>query len=672
MAIGRILEYVIASHHTGLINGDSGLAGDESCLKGRLTKNVEPYKENCPNEFSVKPDLSFDDIAFLLEGTKDAKDIAFRMSFLIRMVFSALVDADRLDAEWFETPEKEQIRKDYPSLKELSEKIDAHLAQFEPLKDTSDLNRNRDLVLQACREAAELDPGLFTLTVPTGGGKTLSSLAFALKHAIKHGMDRVIYVIPYTSIIEQNAEEFRKAFGKGKADDMSKAVVEHHSNFEEEDKNHRYDGDDEPSPHDLACENWDAPIVVTTNVQFFESLFASKGSRCRKVHNIANSVVILDEAQMLPVNLLRPCIEAIRELSARYHSTVVLCTATQPALNKRDDFKFGLEGAREIVGDKAAVEKLYNDLKRVEVEFIGKKTDDELVELLRCEKQALCIVNTKGHARKLYEILNETDIDKESLFHLSTNLCPAHRSKVFNDQIRPRIDKKQPCRVISTQLVEAGVDIDFPTVYRATAGIDSIAQAAGRCNREGKLKLGKTYVFESEHKIPDVLIDIRKRAGVTEEVQRHHSNVLSLEAIKNFFELYIWGIGEQYLDSKKIIESLAKELQHIYFPFRDIAEAFRLIDSPTTAVFIEYNDEAKEIASKFRHFDKDTHYRKLYRKAQRYTVSLYQQDFAKIRPALEETERGVFILTSAGKYDERLGIVIGDPNEIDTSILTSF
>lgn len=675
LPIARILEYAIAGHHAGLANGRAKDAGDRASLQKRLENGKIPSIGDRAGEYDNKPDLSMEDIQFLCEGTKDPKDIAFRMSFLIRMIFSALVDADRLDAEWFEKPEREQIRKEYPKLSELATKLDTHLADLSKNAPDNGLNQHRTEVLKACRNAADLDPGLFTLTVPTGGGKTLSSLAFALKHAIKHGMDRIIYVIPYTSIIEQNAKVFREALGE----DLQRAVVEHHSNFEEEDKSYRYDGDPEPSPHDLACENWDAPIVVTTNVQFFESLFASRGTRCRKVHNIANSVVIVDEAQMLPVNLLRPCIEAIRELSERYHSSVVLCTATQPALDyRKGEFEFGLKNTREIIGvntgaesedeKEEAVRKLYCNLKRVEVEFIGKQTDEELVEKLKGEKQALCIVNTKGHARKLYEEL-KPHCDKDTLFHLSTNLCPEHRSKVFNDLIRPRLKDGLPCVVISTQLVEAGVDIDFPVVYRATAGIDSIAQAAGRCNREGKLDIGRTYVFESEHKIPDVLHAIKQAADVAEGINRRHSDLLGIEAVEDFFKELFWVKGLDQLDSKKIIESLSKEISKAFFPFRDIAEAFRLIDTKTTAIFIEYDDEARKLATKFRSYEPPTKHD--YRKAQRYTVSLYQHDFDKVRPALEETDRGVFILTTAGNYDERLGIVVGDPTEIDTNKLTS-
>ena len=680
LPLGRILEYAVAGHHAGLANGSPKDASDRASLQKRLEdehKKVPPIGDHA-GEYGKKPDLSMQDIQFLLDGTTDPKDIAFRMSFLIRMVFSALVDADWLDTEDFMNPERSAKRGNYPTLKELAEKLDAHLTKLSAKAPDKDINKRRAEVLQACRNAARQKPGLFKLTVPTGGGKTLSSLAFALKHAIKHGMDRVIYVIPYTSIIEQNAKVFREALG----DDLQHAVVEHHSNFEEKNGGHRYDGDDDTTPHDLACENWDAPIVVTTNVQFFESLFASKKTRCRKLHNIANSVVILDEAQMLPLNLLRTCIEAIRELSERYHSSVVLCTATQPALDYREgEFEFGLKNTREIIGVKTgaeseeekeeAVRKLYCNLKRVDVEFIGKVTDEELVERLKSHKQALCIVNTKKHARKLYEKLKETDgIDEDALFHLSTNLCPAHRSKVFDEQIRPRLnpDNSKPCVVISTQLVEAGVDIDFPVVYRATAGIDSIAQAAGRCNREGKLKIGKTFVFETEAGFPKPLHALKQAAQVAESINRRHSDLLGLDAVEDFFTELFWVKGLDQLDSKKIIESLSKELRQIYFPFRDIADDFRLIDSPTTAVLIEYDDEARELAAKFRSFEPPT--KRDYRKAQRYTVSLYQYDLEKIRPALEETEKGIFILPDGpGKYDDKIGIVIGDPNEIEPSNL---
>ncbi len=709
LPIARILEYTIAGHHSGLANGSAKDAGDRASLEKRLVKeNIPPIGDRA-GKYAEKPDLALEDIKFVCDGTKDPKNIAFRMSFLIRMVFSALVDADWLDTERFMNRAQYDSRGKCPLLEELSAKLDEELAEFESLKDESDLNRNRNLVLEACRNAAELDPGLFTLTVPTGGGKTLSSLAFALKHAIKHGMDRVIYVIPYTSIIEQNAKVFRDALGYLDFDnieakigyknsiilrhalgDLSYSVVEHHSNFEEKNDGYNFKGDKETTAHDLACENWDAPIIVTTNVQFFESLFASRKTRCRKLHNIMNSVVILDEAQMLPVNLLRPCIEAIRELSGRYRTTVVLCTATQPALNRRDDFKFGLEGTREIVGvetgneteeeKRKVVIELYEKLKRVEVEFIEGKdskkiTDNELVERIKAHEQVLCIVNTKGHAKALYKMLAE-ECDEKNLFHLSTNLCPAHRSKVFNDEIRPRLDSDnpKPCVVISTQLVEAGVDIDFPTVYRATAGIDSIAQAAGRCNREGKRDIGKTYVFESEHKIPDALHSIKQAAEVAEGINRRHAgeidkgdfDLLGLRAVDEFFKELFWLKGPDQLDSKKIIESLAKEISKAFFPFRDIAQVFRLIDSPTTAVFIEYDDRAKEIAAKFRGYEPPNS--KDYRAVQRYTVSLYAKDFNKIRPALEETESGMFILPKkVGKYNEKVGIVLD--NNIDPTNL---
>ncbi|TFH41084.1 MAG: CRISPR-associated helicase Cas3', partial [Lysobacterales bacterium] len=463
---GRLLAYAIAGHHAGLPNGDSN---DGSDLTHRLAKEV-PAIPHCPASLLDARPLS--PLACPLNRPRRA----FSLAFFARMIYSCLVDADFLDTERFMVSETSEQRGRYPQLAEVNEKLTAHLAALSARAEGS-VNQHRAAVLQQCLAAAELEPGLFSLTVPTGGGKTLSSLAFALRHALKHGMDRVIYVIPYTSIIEQNATVFRSVVG----DD---AVLEHHSSFDPQQNE-----DDDVSPEAmrarLSTENWDAPLVVTTSVQFFESLFACRSSRCRKLHSILNSVVILDEAQMLPVNLLRPCIEVLRELTLYYRTTVVLCTATQPALSTSPTFRNGLDGVREII---AKPEELYKALKRVSISDIGKLQDAELVERLRGHEQVLCVVNTRGHARKLYELL----AGAPGLYHLSASMCPAHRSIKFAE-IRSALAAKKPCRVISTQLVEAGVDIDFPVVYRAMAGIDSIAQAAGRCNREGKLLCGTVF-----------------------------------------------------------------------------------------------------------------------------------------------------------------------------------
>jgi len=320
-------------------------------------------------------------------------------------------------------------------------------------------------------------PGIYTLTVPTGGGKTLSSMGFALNHAVKYGKHRVIYVIPYTSIIEQTADQFRAIFGE--------AVIEHHSNLDSTDEAK------ENARSRLACENWDAPVIVTTTVQFFESLFASRTSRCRKLHNIVNSVVILDEAQLLPPDFLAPILEALKELQKNYGVTVVFCTATQPALgpHKTMDFDFkGIDGMKEIMDDPAMLHKALKRTEIRQVRNLEPLTWDDVAGEITNNESVLCIVNRRDDARTLWELLPEGSI------HLSALMCGAHRVRKIKE-IKERLRNGVPTRVVSTQLVETGVDVDFPVVYRAMAGLDSIAQAAGRCNREGLRAKGKVFVF---------------------------------------------------------------------------------------------------------------------------------------------------------------------------------
>ena len=378
----------------------------------------------------------------------------------------------RSDTEEFCAPQKAEERpasvgaEIFPVLQQkLNTCLDSMSRDTEP----TPVNTLRQNVLFQCRDKAKFPRQIFSLTVPTGGGKTLSSMAFALDHAVQHGLRRVIYAIPFTSIIEQNAEVFQDILGR-------EQVLEHHCNFKER---------DEPEEaaynrrRGLAAENWDTPVVVTTNVQFFESLFSNKTSRCRKLHNIARSVIVLDEAQAIPTEYLEPCLAALRELVDHYGCSVVLCTATQPALDDKSNLRTALPKIQELVDNPA---KLYEELCRTDVSFIGRITDDELAGRLEEEQQVLCIVSTKPQAKALFERLQK----EEGVFHLSTNMYPQHRRRVL-DSIRKRLKEKKSCRVVSTSLVEAGVDLDFPVVYRAMAGLDSIAQAAGRCNREGKM-----------------------------------------------------------------------------------------------------------------------------------------------------------------------------------------
>jgi CRISPR-associated endonuclease/helicase Cas3 len=421
-------------------------------------------------------------------------------------------------------------------------------------------------VLEHCRDAAIQSPGFFSLNVP-GAGKTISSLAFALAHAVKNDLRRVLVAIPFTSIIEQTADVYREALGPFAAT----ALVEHHTNLQ---PTH------DTRSNQLGTENWDAPLIVTTNVQLFESLFAYRTTACRKLHNLARSVIVLDEAQTIPVELLRPALAALRELIFNYGCSVVLCTATQPALEWRGDFEIGLQSVHPIIPDAAP---LFHALRRVEVRTLGKLTDEQLAGRLSREKAVLCIVNTRKHASRLYDHVAALSTRGEC-FHLSTWMCGAHRRTVLKT-IRRRLKSKQPCRVISTQLVEAGVDLDFPVVYRAEAGFDSIAQAAGRCNREGLLDIGLTYIFETEEKPPAGLLRTAAVAG--KELISHHPDPLAPEAIEAYFRLLYWT-QKKHWDKRQVMEKMQFDWGRgrALLQFREVARAFRMIEDDQQVVLV--------------------------------------------------------------------------------------
>lgn len=579
-ALGRLLAYGIAGHHAGLANGKEG--DKRRALHDRLTN--PPEFELLPIWQSELPLPTLDSVQQLPEGFKlDKERRQFQLAFLGRMLFSCLVDADFLDTEDFylrAEGRRSQRSGQRPSLEQLRERLEQRLAEF---RADSEVNRLRADILVHVRKQAELVPGLFSLTVPTGGGKTLASLAFALDHAIRHGLRRVIFVIPFTSIVEQNAAVFREAFGElGEA-----AVLEHHSAFTD-------DTNKSPAARDklhLAMENWDAPIIVTTAVQFFESLFADRPSRCRKLHNVASSVVILDEAQTLPLKLLRPCVTALDELALNYRSSVVLCTATQPALNESDDFRGGLRGVRELAPEP---QRLYEKLKRVKVRHVGMLSDEELTRHLGERDQVLCIVNNRRHARALYKAIAE----QPGAHHLTTLMCAKHRSQVLA-QVRERLKGGKSCRVVSTSLIEAGVDVDFPSVMRAEAGLDSIAQAAGRCNREGRFALGDSEVLifavENDDWAPPP--ELKQFAQVFREVQRQHGeDLLSLTAIQRYFRLLYWQKGALELDAHNLLGLLrASRLDSL--PFETIAAKFRVIENTQLPVIIPYDKEARAALS---------------------------------------------------------------------------
>ncbi len=618
----EVLAYCLAGHHGGL--------PDTCNLEERFNKDIEDYSAYKSEKFNydIKWDIS-------------NHETSFSKSFLTRMLFSCLVDADWLNTEEFY---KGKERTPQEKLINLYDKLQKKLDDFKSPKTT--INIKREEILQACKQKAPGEQGLYSLTVPTGGGKTISSMAFAMEHAEKHGLDRVIYAIPYTSIIEQNAQVFRDIFG-------TENVLEHHSNyiFEEKETDEKEYLTAERMKQ--ASENWDSPIIATTNVQFFESLFANKPSKCRKLHNISKSVIILDEAQMIPTEYLIPCVNAIGELVKNYNCTVVLCTATQPALD--DKFKTIGLGVEEIIPDR---EELFKYFERVDIKNIGRKTDDELVEEISDLKQVLVIVNTKKHALELYKKL-----EGEGVYHLSTLMCPAHRKEVIAE-IKGRLKDGLPIKVVSTQLIEAGVDIDFPVVYRSIAGADSIAQAAGRCNREGRIDKGIVRVFESAEKHGMPRGSLKQPAQVGRGIFEDFPDISSIEAIEQYFKTLFFYAGEKQLDAKSIMEKFKKKKRGGYsFSFKEAAKNFKFIRNNTKSVIVPHEEDSLKIMDKLKHAEFP---KKYLRQLQPYTVNLYEQDYRELlgKGSIEEFKDITAILLNPGKnYDENTGIIINKESE---------
>ena len=576
---GQLLAFCIAGHHTGLPDETSDDDATQRCtLRYKLDRELYSIPAVTPPELDLpvlKPPLK--------RSPGGKLDAPFQLAFFTRMLFSCLIDADRTRTEEFCDPARAQERSGIGQrralLADLKDRLDVSLLEKQTGAEVTEVNRQRAIVLKYCRDAAIQSPGFFSLNVPTGGGKTLSSLAFALAHAVKNDLRRVLVAIPFTTIIEQTADVYRAALGPF----AGPALVEHHTNLQPK---------HDTRSNQLGTENWDAPLIVTTNVQLFESLFAYRTTPCRKLHNLARSVIVLDEAQTIPVELLRPALAALRELVLNYDCSIVLCTATQPALERRSDFEIGIEGVRHIIPDAVP---LFHALKRVEVRTLGKLVDDELAVSLAKEKAALCIVNTRRHASRLYDEVAALS-ERGDCFHLSTWMCGAHRCTVL-EKIRQRLKAKLPCRVISTQLVEAGVDLDFPVVYRAEAGFDSIAQAAGRCNREGLLALGVTYVFEAEEKPPAGLLRAAAEAG--KELLSKYRDPLAPDAIEAYFRLLYW-IRKDSWDKYRIMEKMGfdDDRGRALLQFREVASAFRMIRDDQLPILVPFDQMATDLWNK--------------------------------------------------------------------------
>ncbi len=667
------LGFVIAGHHTGLANRNTKDA--LTSLDERAIRAVAMLGQ-CRNYIAENRDKG---LKWVLESPKmpeipanisaGGDDASFHWSCFIRMIFSALVDADSIATETFgsadEKKTKLRAQPVYDSIETLRERLDDHIDKLGEKAGVSEVNRQRVSILTWCREAANFDSGFFTLNVPTGGGKTLAAMAFALGHAVEHqakGMRRVIVAVPYTSIIEQNAGVYEVALG-------AHNLIEHHSNLD--DFNDREEADEATIRRCLACENWDAPVIVTTNVQLFESLFTHRRRRARKLHNIAGSVIILDEAQCVPVGFMALIVPMLRELVDHYHCTVVISTATQPAWRQvRGKPAFGIadEQLRPIIPPGAGLSRVVG-FDRVTVEW-PKTTAPilykDLAIKLTDEPCVMAIVHRKKDAQWLARKLRELRPD-ERVFHLSTNMCPVHRRKVL-EEIRTgvKIYRRSgvPCRIVSTQLVEAGVDLDLPVIYRAMAGLDSIAQAAGRCNREGRMGAkGRVVVFHAETLPPDG--HLRRCAEITANMLTEYDGQLDIrdpDTFEGFFK-------RLYLSCKPDVKDLVRHVTDLNF--ETLGREFRLIDdSQQVPIVVLYDDEARSRLHTVQGIARsqtgvEVAARVAFRALQPYSVAVWPQGLAVLESALEplfpgSTAKMLDPYLFPASYDQVFGLVTDD------------
>ena len=570
--VAEALAYAILGHHAGLPEKSGP---ENSTLEWRIES---PAAALAP-EWRVHLPADFRAVSAELQNHARPGKAGFDLSVAVRMLFSCLVDADYSDtAAYYDRLEGRSHRRDWPALQDLladfRARFDAHMAGFGA---TTEVNRLRGEILSHMRAKAVLPPGLFTLSVPTGGGKTLASLGFALDHAARHGHRRIIYAIPYTSIIDQTVKVFSGLLGR-------ENVLEHHSAIETEKLQER-----SRDKIRQAMEDWAAPVVVTTNVQLFESLFAARPSRMRKLHNIAGSVIVLDEAQCLPRQLLLPTLAMIDVLATHYGCTVVLCTATQPAFDS-DQLQGGglpLSHERELA---PAPETLAHKLRRVQIVQGGAMDDDALVAALRAAPQGFVIVNSRKHALALYQAAQAAGL--EGLIHLSTRQYPAHRREIIAD-IRTRLKAGQPCRLIATSLIEAGVDLDFPAGWRAEAGLDSVIQAAGRVNREGlrPIETSVLTVFSAPENAPPG--DVAALAKAMQATAKKFEDLLNPAAIRDWFEEVYWRAGEKLLDKFGLRGKFTFDGRRTDFAFRTVAEHYRMIESPMVPVIVARDAQAQ-------------------------------------------------------------------------------
>lgn len=637
--VGRSKAYTpvamaIAGHHSGLMDGGQNTSpAGNGTFYGRMKTDIPGYGEWEKNQelYHLLNSLDASGKSYFPSFCCESK---FSMAFFIRMIYSCLVDADYLDTEAFMNQGKVN-RGGYDTPETLLEYFQRYIEPWlKQSREAGAIYENRTRILRECmNKGQELPKGLYTLTVPTGGGKTTASMGFALKHIVAHKMKRVIYVIPYTSVIDQNAEVFEKILGV-------ENVVEHHAGIVYDTE----ESEEESCKKALATENWDAPVIVTTAVQFFESLFGCKSSKCRKLHNLANSVIIFDEAQTLPIPYLEPCIAALSQLVKNYRSTVVLCTATQPALGSYFQRYLPDEKMQELCND---TEKLFEVFRRTTIQNLGDLTLEQLKEKVGRKEQVLCIVNKRKTAQEIYE-----GIPGEGAYCLTTLLCPDDRKKKFAE-IKERLEEKRPCRVIATSLIEAGVDLDFPMVLRQEAGLDSLIQSAGRCNREGKRSKESSLVCSFRLEDHNSGFLAQNIAAMT-ETWRRYEQIDAPEAISFYFQFYRELLGKENLDQKGVMKAWEKGFAGSDYPFASVAQRFKLIENDTRQIYIP-RDGAKELLEEAAAARAD---RNTFRKLGQFVVNVYPDHFKALWDGgcLETMGENIFVLRDVNQYREDTGL----------------
>ena len=630
----KILSLCIGAHHRGLY--------DDSEWRGQV----------------IEPSDTKRAVADLVKGLQPEAHQLEDYQLLVRMLFSCLVDADFLDTERFMSPDKSLARQSAKaSLKEMRAQLEEYVSHF---NREGRINEARAAFLDQCRNHGRTAKRkIYSLTLPTGAGKTVSSMMWALEHAIAQGCERIIYVIPYTSIITQTAQTFRDIFGADQ-------VLEHHSDVDVKER-----PDEAMEYTKLMTENWDVPLVVTTNVQFFESLYAHRVSRCRKLHNICNSVVVFDEVQMFPPRLLNPILRVVESLHYAFRVDSLFCTATLPVFDKDilsdskrfdHEFFFLKEPVQEVVPYDA---ELFAPFDKVRYHWnLLQLSTEELAEQLAQHESFLCIVNSRKDAARLYTALQAQEKASEGLIHLSRRMCSAHIQERI-EEIRRRLKAGEPVWVVSTQLVEAGVDLDFPVVYRAMAGLDSVMQAAGRCNREGRMvEPGEVYIFSLTDGT-NALGEMNWAQGALEDLldRLAEQGAPQREEIERYYKAFYNDVTS--FDNKKDKE-VSKRLwgedndrcEELRFEYETASEYFKYIEDQSTAIVVPYGDAGKAIIKKLQSNIPLT--RQEYRQMNRLTVGLKQKDCLTLRGSISVSESSIAYLTDDKLYSTETGIQIID------------